>query len=54
MKAHMVTISIFVDCAHNYDDCANIPDDQANTLVDSTDTPNLSSLNLCILNPALL
>jgi hypothetical protein len=47
-------IDFSIDCAHNSNDNANIIDDCANTTIDSVDTPNISSLDLCIPNLALL
>jgi hypothetical protein len=42
------------DYAHNSDDCVNIPNDQANIDVDSADTPDISFVDFCIPNFALL
>jgi len=47
-------IDFFADCAHNYDNYANTPNDWVNTVADSTDMPDISSLNLIIPNLALL
>jgi hypothetical protein len=47
-------IDFSIDCAHNSDDCVNSPDDRTNIVVDSTNTHNISSLDLCIPNLALL
>ncbi len=43
-----------INCAHNFDDYANTPNDRMNITVNSTDMPNISSLDLCIPNPTLL
>ncbi len=44
--------NLFANCAHNYNDCENIPNDWANIDVDLVNTLDISSLNLCIPNPA--
>jgi hypothetical protein len=44
----------FANYAHNINDYANTLDDQANTIVDLTDTLDISSIDFCIPNPALL
>jgi hypothetical protein len=42
------------NCAHNSDDYANTPNDRMNIVVNSANMPNISPLDLCIPNPALL
>jgi len=47
-------INFSTDCAHNSDDYANTFDDWTNIVVDLANTPNISSIDFCIPNPALL
>jgi hypothetical protein len=42
------------DYAHSFNDCANTCDDRANIVADSTNMLDISSLDLCIPNHALL
>jgi hypothetical protein len=46
--------NFFVDYANKSSDCANTPNDWVNIHVDSVDTLDKSSLDLCISNPSLL
>jgi hypothetical protein len=46
--------NFFADYANKYDDYANTPDDWMNIVVDSPNTPNKSSLDICVPNPSLL
>ncbi len=47
-------INLSADYAHNFDDCVNTPDDRVNILINLADMLDISSLDLCIPNHALL
>jgi hypothetical protein len=47
-------INFSTDCAHNFDDCANTPNDRMNTTTDLADRLDISFVNFCIPNLALL
>jgi hypothetical protein len=47
-------VNLSIACAHNFDDYANTPNDWVNTTIDLVDTFDISSLDLCIPNFALL
>jgi hypothetical protein len=44
----------FVKCAHNSDDYVNTPNGRTNIAINLADIPNMSSIDFCIPNLALL
>jgi hypothetical protein len=47
-------IDFSANYAHNFDDIVNTPNDQLNIVADSADTLDISFVDFCIPNPALL